>query len=237
MLKVAICDDIPLVTTIIEQYIHEYHLGSYQIDIYNSSESLIKVIKTKQKYTLFFLDIEIDGCSGVDIARHIREYDTNAFIIFITSFKEYMSEVFQVHTFDYLLKPVEKQRIFQILEKVSQLTNYNKKQFVYSKNYVEHYTPFGEILFFEKRKRQTLIHTKNEQDSFYMTTNQILEQLDDQFTQIHTSYIININAVSEISKNKVLVKSETGAFIDLPISRKYRESAYNKIIDSFKKML
>jgi DNA-binding LytR/AlgR family response regulator len=238
MLKIAICDDIPIVTSVLEQYIHEYKAECYRIEVFNTSQSLIATIESNEQFTIFFLDIEIDGNSGIDIAKIIRKYDMNAFIVFITSHKEYMEEVFQVHTFDYLLKPIKKSRIFEILDKVSNISNINKKQFKFAKNNADHYLPFGEIIFFEKQGRRTILHTKHGEFSFYMKTAEVLKQLDDQFAQIHTSYIINIKAISDINKSRVLLKDKNGdSSIELPISRKYKISVNNKILASFKRII
>lgn len=236
MLKIAVCDDEELSASIIEEYIHEYQFELYQIDVFNSSSTLIQAIKNSSQYTIYFLDIEIDKVSGIDVAKVIREYDVSAFIVFVTSFKEYMGEVFQVHTFDYILKPVSKEKIHELLDKVSYISNTNKKQFVYSINNIKHYVSFGEIIYFEKLKRQTIIHTQAGKTIFYMNTNQILDQIDDHFTQIHTSYIINSRFIIEINKAKVILDCGLERTIELPISRKYKVSAYNEIIESFKKV-
>ena len=56
--------------------------------------------------------------SGIDLAK-IRERDILSPIV-LTSYKEYMEEVFQVQTFDYLLKPPTEDRLHQVLEKLRQ---------------------------------------------------------------------------------------------------------------------
>ncbi|WP_447353077.1 hypothetical protein [Enterococcus faecalis] len=54
------------------------------------------------------------------MAKKIRERDILSPIVFLTSYKEYMEEVFQVQTFDYLLKPPTEDRLHQVLEKLRQ---------------------------------------------------------------------------------------------------------------------
>lgn len=76
---------------------------------------------------------------------------------------------------------------------------------------------------------QTMLHHVSGMSKvFYMNTDQILEQLDACFTQIHTSFIININFVRQASRTKVILNNHRG--IELPISRKYRENVSNKFI-------
>ncbi|WP_458573730.1 LytTR family transcriptional regulator DNA-binding domain-containing protein [Enterococcus lactis] len=84
-------------------------------------------------------------------------------------------------------------------------------------------------IFYTLHKRQTMLHHVSGMSKvFYMNTDQILEQLDACFTQIHTSFIININFVRQASRTKVILNNHRG--IELPISRKYRENVSNKFI-------
>ena len=93
-------------------------------------------------------------------------------------------------------------------------------------------------MYFEKRKRQTILYSKTgDAKIFYMTTNQVLEQLSEHFVQIHTSFIINISSVKQISKTKVTLMDYSKQIVELPLSRKYRDSAYKKIVETFERMI
>ena len=115
--------------------------------------------------------------SGIDLAKKIRERDILSPIVFLTSYKEYMEEVFQVQTFDYLLKPPTEDRLHQVLEKLRQQLEKKRNYFVFSSNKVTYKIPTKDIIYFEKDKRQVLIHTVGEIYKPYMSTNQINEQL------------------------------------------------------------
>ncbi|WP_279403862.1 LytR/AlgR family response regulator transcription factor [Secundilactobacillus kimchicus] len=58
----------------------------------------------------FILDIELPSSSGINVAKEIRKHNLNVPIIFLTNFSEYMEDVFQVQTFDYILKPVTEEK-------------------------------------------------------------------------------------------------------------------------------
>ena len=87
--------------------------------------------------------------SGIDLAK-IRERDILSPIV-LTSYKEYMEEVFQVQTFDYLLKPPTEDRLHQVLEKLRQQLE-KKNYFVFSSNKVTYKIPTKDIIYFEKIK-------------------------------------------------------------------------------------
>ena len=87
--------------------------------------------------------------SGIDLAK-IRERDILSPIV-LTSYKEYMEEVFQVQTFDYLLKPPTEDRLHQVLEKLRQQLE-KRNYFVFSSNKVTYKIPTKDIIYFEKIK-------------------------------------------------------------------------------------
>ena len=70
------------------------------------------------KYDIVFLDIEMPGLSGLDLAREIQDSGANPFIIFVTAYDQYALQAFNVNATDYLLKPFDEQRLHQALAKV-----------------------------------------------------------------------------------------------------------------------
>ncbi|WP_432205701.1 LytTR family DNA-binding domain-containing protein, partial [Enterococcus faecalis] len=68
--------------------------------------------------------------------------------------------------------------------------------------------PTKDIIYFEKDKRQVLIHTVGVIYKPYMSTKQINEQLDTNFVQVHSSFIINYAYIKELGKNFLLMDSK-----------------------------
>ncbi|EHU4984120.1 response regulator transcription factor, partial [Enterococcus faecalis] len=170
---------------------------------------------------------------GIDLAKKIRERDILSPIVFLTSYKEYMEEVFHVQTFDYLLKPPTEDRLHQVLEKLRQQLEKKRNYFVFSSNKVTYKIPTKDIIYFEKDKRQVLIHTVGEIYKPYMSTNQINEQLDTNFVQVHSSFIINCVYIKELGKNFLLMDSKEKC-IEIPISRRFKAAAHKSIVMSMR---
>ncbi|HHZ7162748.1 TPA: LytR/AlgR family response regulator transcription factor [Enterococcus faecalis] len=144
-----------------------------------------------------------------------------------------MEEVFQVQTFDYLLKPPTEDRLHQVLEKLRQQLEKKRNYFVFSSNKVTYKIPTKDIIYFEKDKRQVLIHTVGEIYKPYMSTNQINEQLDTNFVQVHSSFIINYAYIKELGKNFLLMDSKEKC-IEIPISRRFKAAAHKSIVMSMR---
>lgn len=108
--NVAICDDeireIAHIRSLLEKYDMEYEV-SFNIDEYKSGKDLAKTYITAGKYDILFLDVEMPGKSGLDIARSVRNIpDSTVKIVFISNYPEYMQDSFNVQAFNYLTKPI-----------------------------------------------------------------------------------------------------------------------------------
>lgn len=112
-MKIAICDDDIQASNIIESYLKRIQIESkdafkMSINIYDSGEAFYESCESGHDFDILFLDVEMSGMTGIDLAqiiRHKRNYDTQ--IVFISDYPEYMKSSFNVEAFDYMSKPVK----------------------------------------------------------------------------------------------------------------------------------
>ena len=78
------------------------------VEILNVAKTGPDGIKLIEKYkpVMIFLDLDLPGASGIEIARIIREKKIDSNIVFVTSFEQYANEVKEFEPFDYLIKPI-----------------------------------------------------------------------------------------------------------------------------------
>lgn len=84
--------------------------------VHNPLEAL-NIIEEKSP-DVVFLDIEMPGCSGLEVAQKISESKSPPYVVFVTAYNEYAIEAFKVDALDYLLKPVEPEEIQRVLKKI-----------------------------------------------------------------------------------------------------------------------
>lgn len=229
VIKIAICDDIPVMTKMIEDLLIEYDSSLFEIDIFYNPFRLIESLKEKT-YDIFILDIEFPNLSGIDVAEKIRENNHTCPIIFITSFKEYMEKAFKVNTFDYILKPVTKSSLYSALNRAIQYLDLNESKFLFTFNKVFYSLSFSEIVYYEKNKRKVLIHTPSDTYQTILHTRALLSKINDNFVQVHTSFIVNVRYVKQIRNNIITVNINDEQTIDIPISRKFNNIARKQIL-------
>lgn len=168
---------------------------------------------TKTKADVIFLDIEINGASGLDCAKIIADMNPKTKLIFATAHPEYRSNAFEVYAFDYIMKPFNVERVNHTLDRIKSLSipesnehldkiiKYEKgleKLLVKGKESMS-FVDIKDIILVQRENNSTVIYTN--QDSF--TTSASLGDIEvkldpEQFLRSHKSYLINVSQIKKI---------------------------------------
>ena len=116
-MRIAIVDDDIQMCEQLRTLLNEFLGDSSEISDYRSGEEFLTAWETAD-FDLIILDIFMDKLSGVDVARKIRERDSNVKIVFSTTSNEFASESYEVKAEDYLIKPFNKERLEKTLERL-----------------------------------------------------------------------------------------------------------------------
>jgi two-component system LytT family response regulator len=216
-----------------------------QISIIDECSNGFEAVKSvrEHKPDVIFLDIQMPRLNGFDVVELLADEAPN--IIFITAYDEYAIKAFDANALDYLLKPVNTERLKKAIERLEEkilsnskteysniLTNFSKQNYPLHRILVKENTkvyiiPVENISHIEAQDDYILIHTK---DNCFLKNERIsnLESdLDPQiFIRLHRSFLVNIDFISRIesyTKDSRLVKLITG--VEIPVSR----SGYKKL--------
>ena len=191
----------------------------------NAYEAM-EVLQTEQ-IDLIFLDIQMPGITGMQFLQSLQ---SRPMVIFITAYKEYALEGFNLDVLDYLVKPVPFDRFLKATNKALEYHNLKQKQttaqdvnteyiFVNSEyNLVKIFT--NEITHIEGLKDYIRIHQIGSVKSVItrMSLKSLEEKLpSNKFIRVHKSFIISIDKISVIRKNRVHLGE-----IEVPISDLYK---------------
>lgn len=230
MLRLAVCDDDEFVVEQIESYIEEIKEISIVYEVYFSAEEFYSHM-LELEFDVYFLDIEIAEASGIQLAEKIRQTNQYALVIFMTSYPKYVIDVFDVNTFDFLLKPITFEKFKKVICKVYNYIFVSKTNFVFMHNKKQYALPYQNIIYIEKIKRKAYIHTNSEHMyECNMTMEEILEQLSTgMFAKINRACIVNLSMVDEIIRDEIhLINEET-----LYIARDYKMLVKEKHLNYF----
>lgn len=200
-MRVAICDDTSSDILRLSHLLKELD-ESVEIETYSQGKALLdRILKIEQvsdaddRIDVIFLDIYMPGETGIEIAKQLRSINNGIKIVMTTSSREHYSDAYAVFAFNYLVKPVNKERLEALYTEIK-LTRGNLKESVLTLKChgTEYFIAHKSIAFIESDDKQIYVHLANG-DTFqcYEKLSQILERLPkEQFLRCHQSYVINM---------------------------------------------
>lgn len=193
-MRIAVCDDNPKELERIKGCFCRIQGYDLVCSYFDSTSTVMEILKTENSpYDLYILDIEMPEMNGLKLAKSIREKDSRALFVFLTSYTRYMKDVFDVVTFDFIEKPISDEKLLQILERAATYLNITSQHFSFGYRASRYSLKYDRILYIEKKGRQALIHTFEDVYKTNMTLEEIWKQLNPKsFVHIHSSYIINL---------------------------------------------
>jgi len=232
MIRTILIDDEALARDVVKHYLKEYPNIEVVAECSDGFEGL-KAIALHQP-DFVFLDIQMPKISGFEMLELVEKHPA---VIFTTAFDEYAIKAFEVNAVDYLLKPIEKSRFDQAMQKLpaklakeeqsnelletASLSPAQNNRIVVKTSGVIKIIPVGDINYLEADDDYVKLNTvdgvfhKNKTMSFFEQT------LDpSQFIRIHRSYIINMAQVTKIElkeKDSYVVLLKSGIW--LPVSK------------------
>ncbi|AMX83624.1 LytTR family transcriptional regulator [Geobacillus subterraneus] len=204
-LKVLIADDDAVSRAILRNFIRLF--PNYDVVAEAATgEELLQLVFEKQP-DIVLVDIGMPGLDGIEAVKLCRQSLPDVQVIFTTGYDEFAVKAFELSAADYIVKPIERTRLFQALEKARKFIEIarhpvvsmksDKRLEIRSKHSIV-WLPLEDVLFVEKENRKTIIHTADEQYETTTPLNDIEKRLTDCFLKTHRSYIINLKKVVKI---------------------------------------
>lgn len=190
-------------------------LGTVQVvgEATNGEEAL--VLLTSLDYDLVFLDIRMPGLSGLEVAEQLRDHPKRPRVVFTTAYPDHAVEAFDLAATDYLVKPIETDRLARAIERgVSNETGAEAEHEAPPAVPDSHYgrVPVhtegrtvlvdGEAIVYAAAARgySTLV-MNNEQVTVTYSLAEIERRLPGTFLRVHRSYLVNLQHVRELVRD------------------------------------
>lgn len=239
-LTTVIADDEPLASEELSFLLRDFP----EVDLAATARNGLEAVDLIQQVEpdLAFLDIHMPGLDGMGVVRRLREQNVPLpYFIFVTAYDQYAVEAFRLQAMDYLLKPVDKARLAETIERArvavearqkaapppeppaprlsptrtKLLVRSNNRNFIVDANDVVYATiDNGQI---------TLVATGIEGQSNYRTIEDLQASLDrDTFWRVHRSFLVNINRIKEVVpwfKSSYQLRMDDRKHTEIPVSR------------------
>lgn len=204
--KIAVCDDVAIERDMLCELLHQY--DEKQI-IYNFScgEELIRSPLT---FDLVFLDIYMNGMTGMETAKLLKEKNQKTSIVFLTSSKDYAVESYEINAFDYIVKPLKSSRLKAVWERFQIHYISRPKYYILNASGITEKLPYEKIEFLESDCHYVTIHTVDaEVFRILGKLDDIEKELDDaRFLRCHKSYLINLDYTVAMDEDFLMTSGE-----------------------------
>ena len=247
MIRCLAIDDEPLALQQLVAYIHKVPF----LELAAQCQSALEARQFLENDTVdaIFCDINMPDLNGMDFVKSLA---VPPMIVFTTAYSEYAVEGFRVNAVDYLLKPFGLQDFQRAANRIklrteslefatapqessvavanSPLSTLNSQLFLKT-DYRVIKVDIPDIRYIEGMSEYLKVWVEGEAKPIItlLSMKKIEERLPDYFMRIHRSYIINLNKIQEVNKNRVILDSETY----LPVGDLYKEAFQSYLNTNF----
>lgn len=208
MLKIGICDDnlkvLDVTSKILESVLIENDIDADITLVTSEQNKILEEIKSKN-IDILFLDVDFkdSGKNGIEFANELRKYNKDFYLIFISAFQKYIQISLSVKVFDYLIKPINKDTITELMLRLDEDAKFSNNIFLQLNKWKK--VRLDKILYIEKQNNKAIVVTTDGIQTSNKTLGTLLNELPKNFVKAHRSYIVNYNNIVSIDKKLGLV--------------------------------
>lgn len=194
-------------------------LKHMECDFEIKSLGSIDELDTDNPSDLYLLDIELaEGNSGIKAAEFLRaSFGDEPCIIFITAHDGYMLNAFDAGAFNYILKPIDTERFFKVINEAAERINGRKTASkptltVKCRGEVHALNP-NELCYAESANHKVVFYTKESSFECYGRLRDWEEKLGEGFFRVHRGYLVNLSQVAGYTNEELRLKNGSVIYI------------------------
>ncbi len=191
------------------------HGMQFEFNTFSSGEAFLAAFSAG-KYEMIFFDNYIGETLGITLARHVRETDTEAALVFVTMSPDFAVESFDIGALHYIMKPVTREGIAKVFDRWKAGRNTPGPMVELMLNRVPVHIPADSILYIESADKICIIHCQTQELKIHLPLDKLAEQLPtDRFLRPHRSYAISMDYIKRMNDHCFLLKNDE----TVPVSR------------------
>ena len=162
-MNIAVCDDLPEYREKLKELLSPY-IASNNLDIaeFSRGEDLLASCEEGKSWDIVFLDIEMDGLTGIETGKRLRKLQRDMIVIFVTSHVSYVSDAFRQDAFQFLLKPVQEEDFRKDFERALRVWKNRRRRYLVKWRNTSNMLEYRSILYLEAYHRHIFVHTSDE---------------------------------------------------------------------------
>lgn len=219
-LRLLVADDDPEARGYLQALLRA--AGCEDVEAVASAEAALDRLRQGPVDALF-LDIRMPGLSGLDLLRSLTGLPRRPRVVLVSGFEDYALEAFEAAAFDYLLKPVDPERLRRTLDRLlEEEPEAPSRVAVPTADHAVLVDP-QDILYVQAQGETCKVVTRQGTLEARCNVAQLLRRLPStQFLRVHRSYVVNLDAVREVHpyfSGTLLLRLDDGRGTEIPVSR------------------
>ena len=214
--RIAICDDSERyarhLAGLTAQWAASAGAGA-AVERFPSAEAFLFRYEEARDFDILLLDVEMGGMDGVELAKRVRRQDNNVQIVFITGYTDYIAEGYEVSALHYLTKPVDEDKLFQVLTRAVSRLARNESVLTLELPGEVVRLPLGKIRYLEVMHNYVTVHAGQDY-TVKRPLGELEKELDSRFFRVGRSYILNLTRIQRVARTEA--ELSTGERIPLP---------------------
>lgn len=202
-----------------------------------SGETALRVLHEQQPVDAVFLDVQMPGLSGLDLARVLSRFATAPPVVFVTAHEQHAVDAFELSVVDYVLKPVRDERLWEAVRRVVRQIEGREpphpgddEAIVVELGGVSRLVPRAEVRWVEAHGDYARLHTASESHLVRVPLTTLAEQWSEAgFVRIHRSFLVSLAYIAEwrteAGRTTVLVGGH-----ELVVSRRHTRSLRDLLV-------
>ena len=201
-----------------------------EVSQYLSGEAFLFALEDHPTWDLAFLDIEMEELNGMQVAKILREKSPQLELVFATAYAEYAIEGYEVQALDYLLKPINQQKITRVLKRYLEEQPEDTAYLIAEVEGQATRLNLEDIIYVEANMGEVLVVLTDQELPLKMTLLEFQDLLDERFVATHRSYLVNLQYISRLLKKDVALSNGE----KIPLSRRRAKEVQSDFIDYYK---
>lgn len=215
----ALCDDDKYITEEIKKLLLEYAKDNritIDIDEFESGEELLN---SEKNYDIIVLDYQLGSTNGLTVAKELRKRNVLSSIIFLTSYPNFMIDAFEVNTFRFLLKPIDKSKFFKAIDDYIKIVDANYPITIIQNKELKKINS-NEICYIEADGKYSNIHLSDKIMHCSKTLAGVTKLLPAYcFVKTHRAFVVNLHYIKSYSSDTVYLEQRRIGFSQQKLSK------------------
>lgn len=230
MIKIAVCDDLPMVSGYMKKLIEGHKFGDeVEVDGFTNGDDLLQSV-LKKRYDIIFMDIELvpgdeKAEDGMGLSNRIKAIYSDVLMIFFTGSVIDTSRLLSFEPFRFIAKPIQEKEVFDAVQAgIERIHGWEDKYFKFKMKHFYGQVNLKEVYYFSSRWPYIEICSVNETLEFRGKMDDVqkeLRELTEDFVRINKSYLVNRALVKGKSSREVVMRNGDS----IPVGRAYSKEA------------